>query len=207
MRLASFGQRLKELRDEFDLTQEELVAAFEVKFPDVPLDKSKLSRYENGRTKPARFDVVECLSYFFEVTPGYLMGRSKHKRATPYRKIPILAEYEPGKLLQVQESVARYEYVDEGDAVDFGLVSPVAVPSARIVPGDTLYLDQDAAPQNGDLVLAVTGDQLALARYYEADGSMILKAEGSGHDVVVSKKEVEEVQIVGRAVFFKGAVR
>lgn len=205
--MASFGQRLKELRVESGLTQDQLVAAFGAKFPDVPLHKSKLSRYENGKTKPARFDVVECLSYFFGVTPGYLMGRSKHRRATPYRKIPVLAEYKPGKLLQVQEDVSRYEYVEEGDAVDFGLVSPVAVPSARIAPGDTIYLDHAAAPQNGDLVLAVTDDQPALVRYYEADGSMILKAEGSGHDVVVSKKEAEEVQIVGRAVYFKGAVR
>jgi transcriptional regulator with XRE-family HTH domain len=207
MQLASFGQRLKELRVELGLTQDQLVIAFKAKFPDVRLDKSKISRYERGETKPARFEVVECLSYFFGVTPGYLMGRSKHRRATPYRRIPVLAEYKPGKLLQVQEDVSRYEYVEEGDAVDFGLVSPVAVPSARITPGDTIYLDLDAAPQNGDLVLTVTDDQPALVRYYEADGSMILKAEGSGHDVVVSKKEAEEVQIVGRAVYFKGAVK
>lgn len=205
--MASFGQRLKELRVESGLTQDQLVAAFGAKFPDVPLHKSKLSRYENGKTKPARFDVVECLSYFFGVTPGYLMGRSKHRRATPYRKIPVLAEYKPGKLLQVQEDVSRYEYVEEGDAVDFGLVSPVAVPSARIVPGDTLYLDQDAAPQNGDLVLAVTGDQLALARYYEADGSIILKAEGVGHDAVISKKGARNFRIIGKAVSFKSEVR
>ena len=118
-----------------------------------------------------------------------------------------MKKYNPAVPLQVQEDVARHEYVEEGDAVDFGLAATAAVPSARITPGDTIYLDHDAAPQNGDLVLTVTDDQPALVRYYEADGSMILKAEGSGHDVVVSKKEVEEVQIVGRAVFFKGAVR
>jgi len=93
--LATFGQRLKELRVEHNLTQDELVIAFIAKFPDVPLDKSKISRYERGITKPSHFDVVECLSYFFGVTPGYLMGRSKHRRATPYRKIPVLNRYSP----------------------------------------------------------------------------------------------------------------
>lgn len=205
--MATFGQRLKELRVEHNLTQDELVIAFIAKFPDVPLDKSKISRYERGITKPSRFDVVECLSYFFGVTPGYLMGRSKHKRATPYRKIPVLNRYTPGKVLQVQEEVSCYEYVTEDDKPDFGLVSCEAIPSARIAPGDTIYLDHDAAPQNGDLVLAVTDDQPTLVRYYEANGNMILKAEGSGHDVVVSKKEAEEVQIVGRAVYFKAEVR
>ena len=67
MQLASFGQRLKELRVELGLTQDQLVIAFKAKFPDVRLDKSKISRYERGETKPARFEVVECLSYFFEM--------------------------------------------------------------------------------------------------------------------------------------------
>ncbi len=114
--MATFGQRLKELRVEHNLTQDELVIAFIAKFPDVPLDKSKISRYERGITKPSHFDVVECLSYFFGVTPGYLMGRSKHRRATPYRRIPILKKYNPAVPLQVQEDVARHEYVEEGDA-------------------------------------------------------------------------------------------
>ena len=99
--MASFGQRLKELRDEFDLTQEELVAAFEVKFPDVPLDKSKLSRYENGRTKPARFDVVECLSYFFEVTPGYPVS---YTHLDVYKRQLLLSEFQmiPGPVPEFQ---------------------------------------------------------------------------------------------------------
>lgn len=205
--MATFGQRLKELRVEHNLTQDELVIAFIAKFPDVPLDKSKISRYERGITKPSHFDVVECLSYFFGVTPGYLMGRSKHRRATPYRRIPILKKYNPAVPLQVQEDVAWHEYVEEGDAVDFGLAATAAVPSARIAPGDTLYFDRSAAPENGNLVLVVVDDKIMLVRYYEANGNLILRAEGSEHDVVISQKDAGELQIIGKAVSFKAEVK
>jgi len=203
----TFGQRLKELRDELDITQDQLVVAFKKMFPDIPLDKSKISRYERDLTRPRRFDVVEGLAYFFGVTPGYLMGRSKHRRATPYRKIPILKEIDPGSPLQAQDGLDHYEYVDEDDRVDFGLVSRAAVPSARIAPGDIVYIDQDAPPASGALVLAMTESRPALVRYYEADDSIILKAEGVGHDAVISKKGAGSFRIIGKAVSFKSEVR
>lgn len=205
--MATFGQRLKELRVEHNLTQDELVIAFIAKFPDVPLDKSKISRYERGITKPSHFDVVECLSYFFGVTPGYLMGRSDKRRATSYRKVPILQEFDPEVPLQVQGGLVRHEYVDEDDRVDFGMVSRAAVPSARIAPGDIVYIDRDAPPTSGDLVLAMVQGCPVLVRYYDVGDSIILKAEGVGHDAVISKKGARNFRIIGKAVSFKSEVR
>ena len=203
----TFGQRLRDLRGELGLTMEELVAAFNIKFPDIPLDRSKISRYERDLTRPNRFDVVEGLAYFFGVTPGYLMGRSDKRRATPYRKVPILQGFDPEVPLQVQGGLVRHEYVDEDDRVDFGMVSRAAVPSARIAPGDIVYIDRDAPPTSGDLVLAMVESRPALVRYYEADDSIILKAEGVGHDAVISKKGARNFRIIGKAVFFKSEVR
>lgn len=205
---ATFGQRLRGLRDELGLTMEELVAAFNKKFPDIPLDRSKISRYERGLTRPNRFDVVEGLAYFFGVTPSYLMGRSDKRLATPYRKIPILRSFDPELPPHVQTGV-HYEYVREDDAVDFGVISATSIPSARIAPGDIVYIDRHAGAEveSGDLVLAVVESRPALVRYYEADDSIILKAEGVGHDAVISKKGARNFRIIGKAVSFKSEVR
>jgi len=50
---ATFGQRLRGLRDELGLTMEELVTAFNRKFPDIPLDRSKISRPGDNQGRQA----------------------------------------------------------------------------------------------------------------------------------------------------------
>ena len=69
--MATFGERLKYLRKEKQLTVEELASK-------LGSAKSTISRYENNLRDPKR-DFLEILSNFFDVSVDYLLGKSDIK--------------------------------------------------------------------------------------------------------------------------------
>jgi len=66
--LKTFAKRLKQLREECHLTQDDLAV-------EVALKKSTLSKYENELREP-RLGNVERLADFFDVSVNWLMGYS-----------------------------------------------------------------------------------------------------------------------------------
>ena len=69
--MASFSERLKELRIENRLTQEELAAKFY-------LNKSSISRYERDQQVP-ELDLLQKIADFFDVGIDFLLGNSDIK--------------------------------------------------------------------------------------------------------------------------------
>lgn len=61
-----YAQRIKELREENYLTQQQLGEA-------VGYDQSRVAKWENGSLEP-NIDVLIALSKLFNVTVGYLVG-------------------------------------------------------------------------------------------------------------------------------------
>ena len=62
----NFSKRLKELREEKNLTQEELSAA-------ININVITISRWECGVRRP-NIDSLEILARFFKVSADYLLG-------------------------------------------------------------------------------------------------------------------------------------
>lgn len=65
-----FGDRLKELRKERSLTQEEISEVCQVA-------KQTISNWENNITQPP-FDIVKRLAQYFGVTADYLLGLNQN---------------------------------------------------------------------------------------------------------------------------------
>lgn len=65
-----FGDRLKELRKECNLTQEEISELCQVA-------KQTISNWENNVTQPS-FDIVKRLAQYFGVTTDYLLGLNQN---------------------------------------------------------------------------------------------------------------------------------
>lgn len=72
--MATFGQRLRELRREKFLTTIDLGKALDVA-------NSSISRYENDLREPRR-DFLEKVSKYFDVSIDYLLGKSDEKKIT-----------------------------------------------------------------------------------------------------------------------------
>ena len=67
-----FNERLKELRTQKGYSMDRLVELYNAKY-DAKMNKSTLSRYENGLQEPI-YTVVVNLANFFDVSVDYLSG-------------------------------------------------------------------------------------------------------------------------------------
>lgn len=66
MNASVFGKRLKQLRIEKGLTQEELAK-------EINQTKANISRYENGKLQPS-FETLDFFADYFKVDFNYLLG-------------------------------------------------------------------------------------------------------------------------------------
>lgn len=73
--MATFGDRLKELRNEKGLTLDELKDYLNT-------TKATLSRYENGKRDP-KIDFANKVAAYFEVSLDYMLGVSNEKENKP----------------------------------------------------------------------------------------------------------------------------
>lgn len=86
--MTTFGERLKQLRKERELTLEMLVADLTGTFPDFTINKSMLSRWENGQNDPTLGN-AKYLSQYFNVSLDYLIGLTDVR--TPSRLLALRA--------------------------------------------------------------------------------------------------------------------
>jgi transcriptional regulator with XRE-family HTH domain len=85
--MTGIGLKIKELRIERDLTMEMLVADMNAKYElDKPINKSMVSRWENGDNDPT-LENAKYLSMYFDVSLDYLIGNSNIR--TPSRLLAL----------------------------------------------------------------------------------------------------------------------
>lgn len=87
--MATFKDRLKELRQSKNMTLEELAN-------EIGTTKSTISRYENGMRQPKQ-DILEAIADFFNVSTDYLLGRSNNKAIISEPIIPYKVEQKLNK--------------------------------------------------------------------------------------------------------------
>ncbi len=76
-----FGTRLKELRNQNNLTQLELSKILDV-------SKSNISKYESGDVEP-NIELIHKMSNYFDVTTDYLLGKSSHPQLSRRNELDI----------------------------------------------------------------------------------------------------------------------
>lgn len=94
-----FSKRLKKLREEKGLTQEQLADILKI-------TRSRLSMYEQGKREPS-FELQEAIADFFNVDLDYLMGRTDNK--PDYIIVP--SDYDIFKRIYGEEKAAIIEFV------------------------------------------------------------------------------------------------
>ena len=84
--MSDVGKRIKELRQERQLTMDMLVADINAKYPEVLINKSMLSRWENGRNEPS-LESAKYICMYFNVSLDYLIGLTDVR--TPSRLLAL----------------------------------------------------------------------------------------------------------------------
>ncbi|MFZ7119793.1 MAG: helix-turn-helix domain-containing protein [Eubacteriaceae bacterium] len=108
----NFSSRLKYLRNQFHMTQEDLANKLQQ-------TKANISKYETGRIEPS-IEIINYLAKIFEVSIDYLLGQTND----PARYRDINADLDAQRnfdkelkdLLKDEEVVAFYDFAGMDDA-------------------------------------------------------------------------------------------
>ena len=182
--MATFGSRLRQLREDKGLTQEQLGKVLNVK-------KAAVSKYENETTSPDHATLCK-LADFFDVTTDYLLGQTdipmKSKdivdklvsdkeltdeelrriqpayEATKIRNLlarkkrltPLLGTIRAGLPIIADENIEEYIEVPEDFKADFVLrVQGDSMVGVGILDGDLAVCKESQVAQSGQIVVAL----------------------------------------------------
>ena len=189
------GERLRLVREEMGLSQDELGRQFGV-------SGSAISQMERGYVA-FRLSDIEKLARILGKDITYFVG---DRRPLPRSMDSIVAEL--GAIAPVAIAVMGSVHAGgEDDVVDYAYWARSRVAGKNIMgveargfclephirEGDRLFIDREAAPRNGSIVLYARGGEVGLARYYQRGESSWLE---NNH----GKVDPEGVAIQGVAI-------
>lgn len=195
------GQRIRELRLERGLSQEELGKLVG------GVGRAAVNKWEVGLTRNLRRDVIERLSEIFNVSPAYIMGMTDDRSGGTYeiRRVPMLGQIAAGQPIMAHEEHGEYVVVDTNLRVDFCLrVRGDSMIAARIHDGDVVFVRSQPTVENGEIAVIMIDGEVTLKRVYITQEGLILKPENSKYaPIFVPKDDGRDVRILGKAVMFQ----
>lgn len=205
--MSLFGNRLRQLRKEDNLTQKELADNLGLAF-------STISMYERGIREPD-FETTESIADFFNVSMDFLLGKNpntsdvKNLISMPkMNRIPLLGTIACGEPILASENLDGEVTIPEDIKADFALrCKGDSMIDARIMDGDIVYIRQQPTVSNGEIAAVLIGDDATLKRVYITKNAITLMACNSKYEpFVFSDGEAEHVRILGKAVGFTSKI-
>jgi len=213
-----FKTLLKQLRFEFNLSQEDLAKKLDV-------SKSTVAMYETGRRTPSA-PVYEALADIFNVDIDYLYLKSNIRQkihfdvnGTPHFNyngsnavtIPVLGRVAAGIPIHAVEEIVDTEEITPDMAAKgayFGLKIKGDSMEPRIYDGDVVIVRQQEDAENGDIVIAmVNGDDATCKRLVKYSGGISLISLNSKYEpMMFTDQDINNmpVKIIGKVVELRG---
>lgn len=203
----TMGERIKALRIQHGLTQEELGQK-------VGVQKSAIYKYETGLVVNLKRSMIEKLALALGVKPTYLMGLSDEETTIPpgfeplpkMVKRPLVGSIACGDPITAEENIEDYVDVPENVQCDFCLrCKGDSMIDAGIHDGDIVYIHIQPEVENGQIAAVRIDGEATLKRVFwnEETQTLQLLAENRKYAPLVYTGQVlETVHIEGRAVGF-----
>ncbi len=130
---------------------------------------------------------------------------TKPQRAghAPFTGLPILGRIAAGLPVSAEENVEGFLDAGRltGRDASFALrVSGDSMRDAGILDGDLVLVAPGAEPLNGQIVVAMIGDETTVKRFHRRRGRIILQPENPAYDPIVVTAESPELRLLGRVV-------
>lgn len=177
------------------------------------LSNASISRYTTGRMAP-KVPTVQAIAEKYGVNPAWLMGtegadKYTDKARPDVKRIPIIGTITAGVPILAHENIEGYEVVPENASVDFCLrVKGDSMIGARILDGDLVYIRKQPTVDNGEIAAVIIDDEATLKRFYKFNGSVLLRSENPNYpEQRYTKKDMKQILILGKAIFFRSEVR
>lgn len=196
----NMGERIKQLRLEKGLTQEELGKYIGVK-------KAAIMKYEKGNVQNMKRATIEILSKLFNVTPSYLMCLDEprlNKFGSSVVSIPLLGEVKAGYDYMAQENWQgtvdiKEELAKTGDF--FALKIKGDSMLSVLWENDIVAVKkQDFAKNNEIAVVLINGDEATVKKINILDnGIMLIPFNSDYGPMFFTKEDIETkpVKIIG----------
>ena len=174
----SMGERIKKLRKEADMTQEDLADLLGVQ-------KSAIAKYESGRVSNIKRSAIKKMAQRFQVSLSYLMGFDDGSAPLPSNiitpsayRVPILGTICAGDGIVIDQSYQGSIITDKRIDADYALfVKGDSMKGAGIYDGNLVYIKKFSDYEDGLIyAVGIRGEEEAVIRrvYRQDDSSALL---------------------------------
>lgn len=198
------GQRLKKLREDLGLSQEEVAKR-------IGVGRTTYVKYETGDSKPIR--KINELSKLFGVDADYILCiDSPENKESKYIRIPVLGRIIAGLPMEAIEDPIDWEEIPRELAATgdfFALKVKGHSMEPRILEGDVVIVKRQPDVESGKIaVVLVNGNEATLKRVKkQKEGITLIATNISIYEPhFYTNEEIEKlpVQILGEVVELRG---
>ena len=201
------GDRIRQVRQEQDVTQQELADY-------IGVSKQAVYKYENNIVTNIPTDKVDAIAKRLKVSPAYLMGWEEQpepkKPPIPpgfepmpkMKKIPLIGSIACGEPITAIQNREGEIDAPENMQCDFALrCKGDSMIGAGIHDGDAVYIRIQPEVENGQIAAVRIGDEATLKRVYLHKDYIELRPENPDYESIIRRREeMNDVHIEGRAV-------
>ena len=209
------GRRIETRRKSLGLTLDDVASS-------VGVTKSTIQRYEKGKITKLKLPVLEAIASSLTVDPAWLCYKTDRMAPITERKlpsnilplpktyrVPLIGTIACGKpILAVEEAE---EFVDVTTFIDatFALrCKGDSMINARIFDGDIVYIRSQPEVENGEIAAVRIGEDATLKKVYYTGSRVVLRAcNPLFADQEYEGDQLDEIEILGKAVAFTSAIR
>lgn len=203
------GERIKYRRKELGLSAEKIADA-------IGVSPATIYRYEKGDIEKVPGDVLFSIAKALHTTPAFLMGWEEE---TPIAeniipipkmaKIPLIGKIACGEPITANENLEGFVSAPEEIAADFALTCKGdSMIGARIMDGDIVLIRQQPDVDDGEIAAVLIDNEATLKRVHKKAGCLILNPANPNYEpIIITGEELNEVRILGKAVYFISAVK
>ena len=206
------GDRIRQVRQEQDVTQQELADY-------IGVSKQAVYKYENNIVTNIPTDKVDAIAKRLKVSPAYLMGWEEHPQpAAPASRpipkgfspmpemvqVPLIGSIACGTPITAEQNVKSYIGVPAAWHADFALECHGDSMAPTICDGDVVCIRSQPEVEQGQIAAVRIGEEATLKHFYFQNGVMTLLADNPAvcPPMVYTGSQLEDVQVEGLAVGF-----
>jgi repressor LexA len=208
--MVTVGDRIRQVRQEQDVTQQELADY-------IGVSKQAVYKYENNIVTNIPTDKVDAIAKRLKVSPAYLMGWEEQPTPKPtspapippgfepmpkMKKIPLIGSIACGEPITAEQNIEKMVDVPESIRCDFSLTCHGdSMVDAGIHDKDVVYIRTQPEVENGEIAAVRIDGEATLKRVYYNPGTLTLMPANPAYaPMVYTGSQLEEVHIEGKAV-------
>lgn len=202
----TFGERIKEARKAAGFTQRQLADMINV-------SNTSISNWEKCVSTPDP-DAIQHLCWALNVQPNFFFSTdafaiSGISPMPEMAKVPLIGSIACGAPILAEEHIEEYVDIPKHVRADFALTCKGdSMINARVFDGDIVYIRQQSTVENGQIAAVLIDGEATLKRVRLFEDHISLEPENPQYrPLVYWNEEMNNVQILGKAVAFTSAIR